>query len=165
MKLKEKLEKNNYLVILTRETESGIQDDTAKTIKEMKNSELKKRVEIGNNSNADIFVSIHLNKIEQGQYYGWQTFFQKNSTNSKLLAECIQKAITEVIADRENKREALVISNKYLTDHIKIPTTIVECGFLSNEEEEKLLQTEEYQNRLVEGIYKGIEKYFSDLKC
>ena len=160
MKLKEKLEANNYLVILTRETESGIQDSTAKTIREMKNSDLKNRVKIGNNSNADIFISIHLNMIEQEQYYGWQTFFQKKNNSSQRLAECIQKSICETITDRENKREALAISNKYLIDNIKIPITIVECGFLSNNEEEKLLQQDEYQNKLVEGIYKGIEKYF-----
>ena len=126
----------------------------------MKNSDLKNRVKIGNNSNADIFVSIHLNKIAQSQYWGWQTFFKKNNEESKRLAECIQKSISEVITDRQNKREALVISNKYLIDNIKIPTTIVECGFLSNEEEEKLLQTEEYQNKLVDGIYNGIVAYF-----
>ena len=160
LKLKEKLESNNFSVILTRENEEGIFDSNSKTIKAMKNSDLKNRVKIGNNSNADIFVSIHLNKIAQEKYWGWQTFFKNSSEESKRLAECIQKAINEVITDRQNKRAALSISNKYLTDNIKIPTTIVECGFLSNNEEEKLLQTEEYQDKLVEGIYNGIAKYF-----
>lgn len=154
------MESNNFSVILTRENEEGIFDSGAKTIKAMKNSDLKNRVKIGNNSNADIFVSIHLNKIAQEKYWGWQTFFKSSSEESKRLAECIQKAINEVITDRQNKRAALSISNKYLTDNIKIPTTIVECGFLSNNEEEKLLQTEEYQDKLVEGIYNGIVKYF-----
>lgn len=160
LKLKEKLEASNFKVILTRDNENGIYDSNSKTIRTMKNSDLKNRVKIGNNSNADIFVSIHLNKIEQENYWGWQTFFKKNNENSKRLAECIQKSISAVIVDKKNKREALSISNKYLVDNIKIPTTIVECGFLSNAEEEKLLQNEEYQNKLVEGIYNGIIKYF-----
>lgn len=160
MKLKEKLESNNFNVILTRENENGIYDSSAKTIREMKNTDLKNRVKIGNNSDADIFISIHLNKIEQSQYWGWQTFYKKSSEESKKLAECVQKGISEEISDRQNKREALSISNKYLTDNIKIPTTIVECGFLSNPEEAELLQQDEYQNRLVNGIYNGIIKYF-----
>lgn len=160
LKLKEKLEANNFNVILTREDENGIYDSSAKTIREMKNSDLKNRVKIGNGSNADIFVSIHLNKIEQSKYWGWQTFYKKSSESSKFLAECIQKSISEEISDRQNKREALSISNKYLIDNIKIPTTIIECGFLSNAEEATLLQQEEYQNRLVNGIYNGIMKYF-----
>lgn len=162
LKLKEKLEANNFNVILTRNSENGIYDSSAKTIREMKNSDLKNRVKIGNNSNADIFVSIHLNKIEQEKYWGWQVFFKKNNTESKRLAECLQKGINEVITDRDNKREALSISNKYLVDNVKIPIAIVECGFLSNEEECTLLQTNEYQNKLVDGIYKGIGKYFRD---
>ena len=160
LKLKEKLEQNGYNVILTREEENGIYDSSANTIREKKNSDLKNRVKIGNNSNADIFISIHLNKIEQSQYWGWQTFFKKNNADSKRLAECIQNSIQGVISERENKRVALVIANKYLVDNIKIPITIVECGFLSNDEEAKLLQEEEYQNRMVEGIFQGIVKYF-----
>lgn len=159
-KLKTKLEENNFNVVMTREDENAIYDSTAKTIREMKNSDLKNRVKIGNNSNADIFVSIHLNKIEQSQYWGWQTFFKKNNADSKRLAECIQNSIQGVISERENKRQALVIANKYLVDNIKIPITIVECGFLSNAEEAQLLQNDEYQNRLVEGIFLGIVKYF-----
>lgn len=160
LKLKEKLESSNYSVILTRENENGIQDSSAKTIKAMKSTDLKNRAKIGNNSNADIFISIHLNKIDQEQYWGWQTFYKKSSEDGKRLAENIQKSISETISDRQNKREALAISNKYLIDNIKIPTVIVECGFLSNVNEEKLLQTEEYQNKLVDGIYNGILKYF-----
>jgi len=159
-KLKTKLEENNFNVVMTREDENAIYDSNAKTIREMKNSDLKNRVKIGNNSNADIFVSIHLNKIEQSQYWGWQTFFKKNNADSKRLAECIQNSIQGVISERENKRQALVIANKYLVDNIKIPITIVECGFLSNAEEAQLLQNDEYQNRLVEGIFLGIVKYF-----
>lgn len=160
LKLKEKLESSNYSVILTRENENGIQDSSTKTIKAMKSTDLKNRAKIGNNSNADVFISIHLNKIDQEQYWGWQTFYKKSSEDGKRLAESIQKSISETISDRQNKREALSISNKYLIDNIKIPTVIVECGFLSNANEEKLLQTEEYQNKLVDGIYNGILKYF-----
>lgn len=125
----------------------------------MKVSDIKNRVKIGNESSADIFVSIHLNKISQQKYWGWQTFFKAGNEESKKLAESLQSGLNQTI-QKENKREALKINNIYIVDHVEIPIAIVECGFLSNEEEEKLLQTEEYQNKLAWGIYVGIMDYF-----
>ena len=125
----------------------------------MKVSDIKNRVKIGNESSADIFVSIHLNKIPQQQYWGWQTFFKNGNEESKKLAESLQNGLNETI-QKENKRESLKIENIYIIDHVEIPTAIVECGFLSNEEEEKLLQTDEYQDKLAWGIFVGIMNYF-----
>ena len=159
-KTKELLEQNGYKVILTRTGDDAIYDSKCKTIKEMKNSDIKNRVKIGNESNADIFVSIHLNKIQQSQYWGWQTFYKKGNEQGKKLSENIQNNITQVI-QKENKRVPLEINNIYIIKNVKIPTTIVECGFLSNEEEEKLLQDENYQSKLALGIYNGINEYFS----
>ena len=159
-KTKELLEQNGYKVILTRTGDEAIYDSKCTTIKEMKNSDIKNRVKIGNESNADIFVSIHLNKIQQSQYWGWQTFYKKGNEQGKKLSENIQNNITEVI-QKENKRVPLEINNIYIIKNVKIPTTIVECGFLSNEEEEKLLQDEEYQSKLALGIYNGINEYFN----
>lgn len=162
-KVQNLLEQSGATVLLTRSDENGIYAQNATTLREMKVSDMKNRVEIGNNSEADIFVSIHLNKIEQSQYWGWQTFFKKNDENSIQLAKNIQDGLNETI-QKENKREALKIENKYLVDHVKIPVAIVECGFLSNQEEEKLLQTEEYQSKLAWGIYIGIMNYWYEVK-
>lgn len=118
------------------------------------------RVKIGNNSNADIFVSIHLNKIEQSQYDGWQTFYKKGNEDSKTLATMIQNNLNNTIS-KENNRIPAQLNTVYLMKYVEIPITIVECGFLSNPEEEKLLQTDEYQNRLAWGIYNGINDYFN----
>jgi len=160
LKLKDLLEQSGNTVILTRNGENGIYDETCNTIKEKKISDIKKRVKIGNESNADIFISVHLNKIPQNQYWGWQTFFKKRNEESKKLATCIQKGLNDRMK-KKNKREPLKIENIYIVDHVQIPISIVECGFLSNEEEEKLLQTEEYQQKLAEGIYLGICNYFN----
>lgn len=75
------------------------------------------------------------------------------------MAEKIQKGLNETI-ERENARQSLKIENIYIIEHVKIPTAIVECGFLSNQEEERLLQTDEYQEQLAQGICKGIIDYF-----
>ncbi len=159
-KIKELLEQNGYKVIMTRSGDNEIYDSNATSIREKKNSDIKNRVKIGNESNADIFVSIHLNKIQQSQYWGWQTFYKKGNEQGKKLAENIQNNLTQVI-QKENKRVPLEINNVYIIKNIKIPTTIVECGFLSNPEEEQLLQNDEYQSKLALGIYNGIDEYFN----
>ena len=153
------LEEAGSTVILTRSDENGIYEEESNTLREKKVSDIKNRVKIGNESSADIFVSIHLNKIPQQQYWGWQTFFKNGNEESKKLAESLQNGLNQTI-QKENKRESLKINNIYIVDHVEIPIAIVECGFLSNEEEEKLLQTEEYQNKLAWGIYVGIMDYF-----
>ena len=76
LKLQALLEQSGANVILTRSDENAIYDLDKKTLRAKKNSDIKNRVKIGNNSSADIFVSIHLNKILQSEYYGWQTFFK-----------------------------------------------------------------------------------------
>ncbi len=159
LKLQNLLEQSGCNVILTRSDDNAIYDIDSKTLKEKKVSDIKERVKIGNNSSADIFVSIHLNKIPQQQYYGWQTFFKNGNDQGEKLANKIQENLNEAI-QKENKRVPLKIDNVYIIKHVEIPTCIVECGFLSNPEEEKQLMQDEYQNRLAWGIYTGIIDYF-----
>lgn len=159
MKVQNLLEQAGNTVILTRSDENGVYDIDKKTLREKKKSDIKNRVKIGNESEANIFVSIHLNKIPQEQYWGWQTFYKNGNENSKKLAKSLQNSLNQTI-QKENKREALKIENIYIIENIKIPTAIVECGFLSNQEELSLLQTDEYQDRLAWGIYVGIMDYF-----
>ena len=153
------LEQSGCNVILTRSDENGIYDLDSKTLRQKKVSDIKNRVKIGNESSADAFVSIHLNKIPQSQYYGWQAFFKVNCGESEELAKSLQEELNSSI-QRENKREALKITGKYIIEHVEIPIAIIECGFLSNPEEEKLLQQNDYQNRIAWGIYNGIMDYF-----
>ena len=159
LKVQNLLEQSGATVILTRSDEEGLYDIDSKTLREKKISDIKNRVKIGNESQADIFVSIHLNKIPQNQYWGWQTFYKEDSQDGKNLATSIQNSLNETI-QKDNKRVPMKIDNVYIIKHVEIPTAIVECGFLSNEEEEKLLLTDEYQNKLAWGIYTGIMDYF-----
>ena len=158
LKLQSLLESSGSTVILTRSDDSGIYEENSQSISQKKVSDIKNRVKIGNESSADIFVSIHLNKIPQGQYWGWQTFYNGNE-NSKNLATCIQNNLTETIST-ENKRVPHRLDNVYIMKHVEIPITIVECGFLSNTEESKKLDTDEYQDKLAWGIFNGIMDYF-----
>lgn len=159
IKLQNLLEQSGATVILTRSDENAIYDLDSKTLREKKISDIHNRVKIGNENQADIFVSIHLNKIPQSQYYGWQTFYKSGNEQSIKLAKSIQSNLNEAI-QRENNRVAMKIDNIYIVKHVEIPISIVECGFLSNPEEEKLLLEDNYQNKLAWGIYNGIMDYF-----
>ena len=159
LKLQNLLEQSGATVILTRSDEKAIFDIDSKNLKQKKISDIHNRVKIGNESSADIFVSIHLNKIPQSQYDGWQTFYKNGSEEGAKLAKSIQNSLNEAI-EKENNREAKTIENIYIIKHIEIPTTIVECGFLSNPEEEQKLLEDQYQNKLAWGIYNGIINYF-----
>lgn len=159
LKVQNLLEQAGCTVILTRSDENAIYDLDAKTLKQKKVSDIHNRVKIGNSSSADIFVSIHLNKIPQEQYDGWQTFYKKGNEQGQKLATSIQNNLNQAI-QKENKRVAKTIENIYIIDHVEIPISIVECGFLSNKQEEGLLLQDEYQNRLAWGIYTGIIEYF-----
>ena len=160
-KLKKELEDYGATVILTRSDESAIYDLDKTTLREMKVSDIKNRVKIGNEASADICVSVHLNKGDSSAYNGWQTFYKKNDEKGKRLATSIQNELKETIKV-ENKRTAHEISGIYLVDNVEIPITIVECGFLSNPQEAKKLLTDEYQNELAWGIYSGILNYFNE---
>ena len=160
LKLQNLLEQSGCLVLLTRSDENGIYDIDANSIREKKKSDLKNRVELINKSNANLLVSVHLNKFSESQYSGWQTFYRKNDNNSKNLSKLIQENLNLSI-QKTNKREALSIENKYIIDKTTIPACIVECGFLSNEEDLSNLKTKKYQEKIAWGIYTGIMDYFN----
>lgn len=158
LKLKKLLDSNFANVILTRSDENGIYD-TEGTIRSKKVSDMKNRVKIANDSNADIFVSIHLNKFKNEKYYGWQTFYRTGDESSKKLAESIQNNLNNYISV-ENKRTPQSLNKIYIMKNVKAPVAVVECGFLSNPAEAKLLQDSAYQEKLAWGIYNGIVEYF-----
>ena len=160
LKLQKIIEQSGARVILTRSDENGIYSTDSTSIRNKKVSDIKNRVEIANGSDADIVVSIHLNKFSgSSEYKGWQTFYQKGKKESSNLANKIQENLNNNI-EENNNRKVLPLTNVYIMDNIEIPTVIVECGFLSNKEDTENLKKEEYQNKLVWGIYLGIQDYF-----
>mgnify|MGYP002803196505 FL=1 len=109
LKVQNLLEQSGCTVILTRSDDNAIYDLDKDTLREKKVSDIKNRVKIGNESSADIFISIHLNKISESQYYGWQCFYKNNDENSKRLANTLQATLNETI-EKTNDRVALPLS-------------------------------------------------------
>lgn len=154
-KLQKKFEKSN--VVMTRTEDISTMDRDLKSYK--KRSDLNNRVRAM--KDGDIFVSIHINRFEQAKYKGAQVFYSKNSEKSKSLADFIQESLVKNV-DPENKRIAAAAQDSiFVLKAATIPSVVVECGFISNPEEEKLLLSDGYQQKIADAIYLGISNYFN----
>ena len=159
LKLRDKLEKSGYNVYMTRDEDEGLYQK-GNTVREKKREDLNRRVEMKKETECDIFVSIHQNMFPQSKCYGAQVWYASND-NSYNLATVVQDSIKESVKDN-NKRVAKPAAEAYLIlrDKYEGASILVECGFLSNPDEEAKLKSDEHQNLIVEGISNGIDKYF-----
>ncbi|MGE6489543.1 N-acetylmuramoyl-L-alanine amidase [Paenisporosarcina sp. NPDC076898] len=131
---------------------------TFPTIRARKLADLKLREEMIVNSDADLFISVHVNSIPDARWRGAQVFYHREGhEGGAAVAKAIQGAIREHIGNTE--REALAIKQVYLLKKATVPAVLVETGFLSNPEELKLLTSKEYQEQMAEAIADGIEEY------
>ena len=157
LKLRRLIEQAGGVALMVREDDSGLYDATKRTGR--KAEDLKNRIKMFSESEADVSISIHLNSFTQSQYYGAQTFYKEGDNHSRMLAEYIQTEMLAVM-DRGNDRKIKPKSDLYIFKGNDIPGALVECGFLSNPEEEHLLIQDQYQERLAWSIFSGIVKYF-----
>ena len=162
LNLKDLLEVSGYNVIMTRLEDTAIYDKNCTSLREKKRSDLKNRLEIikENSGDSNIFISVHQNKFTDPKYSGSQIFYSKNNPLSQELATHIKKSIVELVQPDNTREIKPGDKSIYLLHNSHIPSAIVECGFLSNEEEKNNLLTDSYQNRLAWGIYNGIIDYF-----
>lgn len=150
LKLKKELENNGAIVYLTRYDDIDLSIST----NNHKKSDLNNRVRAINNSNADLFISIHLNSYGTS-WYGVQIFYDDNNSNNEVLASIMDKNIKNLNGNRTYKKK----NNLYLLKNIKIPGILVEVGFLSNENERYLLTNSKYQEKVSKSLCNGIKEY------
>jgi N-acetylmuramoyl-L-alanine amidase len=161
LRLRKYLEESGSLVLMTRDEDVGLYTEGG-TIRKKKNEDLRNRKRLFDESNADLVISIHSNSFQESKYYGAQAFYNPNCEASKLASELIQEELIRVL-DNGNTRKAKAKNDVYILKNVKVPTVIVECGFLSNPKEEILLQNPDYQQKIAWSIYVGILKYFNRL--
>ena len=154
--IKEMLEAQNISVIMTREEDKDLATETQKR----KLSDIKERVKLMEESNADAIISIHQNSYPDADIYGAQCFYPTNSEEGKNLATILQTQIIES-TNQTKIREIKANDDYYLLKHSTTPIVIVECGFLTNPEEEQLLLSDEYQRKMAWSIHLGILKYLN----
>ena len=152
------LENAGAIVIMTRTTDDDV--DGMDGVKH-KSKDMVQRKKLS--EGGDILVSIHQNSFTQPSVHGAQTFYNSKSEEGEALAKSIQRSIKEV-ADLDNRREAKSNTNYYVLKATDLPAVIVECGFLTNPEEEKKLNSESYQNQMALGIYLGILRYYEQVQ-
>lgn len=157
MYLKEIAEANGKQVIMTRTEDISLHTTDSAKVRDQKRSDLENRRQILQNNNTGIFVSIHMNKYESADVKGAQVFYANNDP-SRTLANKIQTSLINGLADGNKRVAKPAPSNLYIFKGCNSTAVVVECGFLSCPEEEKLLATEEYQRKLAQYIYDGIYK-------
>ena len=153
--LKKELQDKNYKVIMTREKDTGLYDesDTNKKI-----ADLHKRIEIMNQSDVKLVVSIHQNSFTGESSKGAQVFYQSTSEEGKKFAGIMQKKIASCINDGNHRIEK-ANSDYYILKNSSPVAIIVECGFLSNPQEAALLSDDKYQKKMSSAIAQGISEY------
>lgn len=147
--------------VMTRVDAQALDYDPSRTVRENKVADIRAREKIVGAVASPVFVSIHLNKFPEPQYHGAQVFYSINHAGGKPLAEAIQRALIEG-CDPDNRRAAKQAeSSVYLMRTLRCPAVIVECGFLSNPEEETRLADENYHKKLAACIVTGFLRYES----
>ena len=120
-------------------------------------ADMNKRVELVNKSQGDALISIHQNSFTDDTVRGAQAFYQEDDESSKLFAESVQSQLMSQLPDARKEANA---GDYYLLKESNFPAIIVECGYLTNSDEESLLITEDYQNKVAYSIMCGVVKYF-----
>lgn len=159
-KLAEVLEARGAAVIMTREGDDAIYDEGAKTLREMKRSDMNKRRNIIKKSGADLFVSIHMNSFSDSRINGLHIFYDKSHPEIEELAKKIQDGIGRVTGAKTHTVKT-ADEKLFLMKNPSVPSILAECGFLSNPEEEKKLTDDEYQSKIAWAIADEVLKYYN----
>lgn len=144
-----------FNVVLTRKTEGGLYGTSTKGFKLR---DMKKRREIIENCSADMVISIHQNKCPLPSRRGGIVFYDTNSECGKTLAQSIQNELNKI---EDYPTQSALAGDYYMLKCTSSPSVIVECGFLSNKDDEQLLITEKFQKQIAYSIFKGAVAYYS----
>lgn len=152
LRLKNALSKHGVDVILTRD---GDYDLSNPNVSRRKKSDFDNRINLINESGADLYLSIHINFLADSRYYGAQVFYVNDNED---LAKCIQDEFVRKL--NSPMREKKLNDSIYMYKKLNIPGVLIECGFISNDRERNLLVNSDYQDKIVDSIIDGLLKYY-----
>lgn len=155
LKLRDLLEEKGIHVIMTREEDMGLYEETDSN---RKRADLNKRIEIINSSDAEFAISIHQNSFTEEYVKGAQVFYHQQSGEGKKLALILQEELKKGLQDG-NHRNAKSNESYFMLKKTDCPLVIIECGYLSNNAEASLLVEEAYQDKLAQVICQGVLAY------
>ena len=151
--LKDKLEAAGINVIMTRSDENAMIEGSGR---KWKKDDMQKRKELIKACRPNMVISLHQNSYTNHSLRGAQVFYDKTSDISKQIAEFIQEQFKTHL---DKSIKATSPGDYFMLKCTTAPSVIVECGFLSNEEDERLLSSPEYQDKIIDCIHKGIVKF------
>jgi N-acetylmuramoyl-L-alanine amidase len=146
------------MVLMTRDTDTDLSDPGTIGASAKKREDLKRRVALANDNEADLYVSIHVNSTSDPSRRGAQTFVQQGSAESKKASQMIQSELAGLLKNTARQPSEV---DFYITRNTSMPAVIVEIGFMTNETEEKLLADPVYQGKVAWAVYAGMVKYFA----
>lgn len=152
-RLCEILSQAGAVVVMTREDDKSYSDK--------KKTDLDARIALAEKQQADIFLSIQGNALKSSRWTGAQTFYHPRSEEGKRLAVCVQQEMGRIL--KNTKRQARPHTEAYILRQLTMPAAVIEVGFMSNPQEEKMLNDPYYQGKVAWSIYAGIVKYFSEV--
>ena len=156
--LRDMLELSGFDVVLTRSEDISIYDAGVEGIRNQKLSDMDNRLEIVQSYPDSIFLCIHQNNYTDPQYFGGQMFYNNNNPNNRTLAQIMQNKFAEL--QPGNDREIKLSGDElFLLKSNQNPSLMIECGFLSNPDEEARLSTWEYQQQVAFTIFGGVMEY------
>lgn len=146
---------------MTRTDENALGYDPSRSVRENKIADIKAREQFVQETSNPVFLSIHLNKFSDARYHGAQVFYSPSHPDSRTLAERMQETLAEGCDPANTRQAKQAESTIYLMKKLECPAVIVECGFLSNPEEEQRLSDTEYHKKLAASIVTGYLRYES----
>lgn len=156
--LRDMLELSGFNVVLTRDEDISIYDAGVEGIRNQKLSDMDNRLEIVQSYPDSIFLCIHQNNYTDPQYFGGQMFYNNNNPDNRTLAQIMQNRFAQL--QQGNDREIKLSGDElYLLKSNPNPSLMIECGFLSNPDEEAKLATAEYQQQVAFTIYSGVLEF------
>ena len=143
-------------VVMTRREDADLCTENRPANLTKKRQDMQNRIALAKENQADMVLSIHMNEYRVRSESGPQVFYREGCDSGRLLAGCVQRAL---IRHLQPRKERAALAGDYFILQLEVPSVLVECGFISNAEEEKLLLDEDYQKRLAESIAAGVEEY------
>ena len=157
--LKDVFQEMGFEVILTRKTEAGLYGAPTKGFKKR---DMERRKEIIENAQPALVLSIHQNYYPSQYLRGGQVFYNADNARSHALAECLQGQINSLYAEQRVKARSTMKGDYFMLECTSYPSVIVECGFLSNANDEALLGTKIWQEKLAHSMAVGVMEYLSE---
>ena len=157
--LKTALEEMGFEVVLTRKTEAGLYGTTAKGFKKR---DMQKRKEIIEAAEPAMVISLHQNFYPTKNTRGGQVFYSKENVGGQKLAGIFQNKLNGLYGKEGARGRNIASGQFFMLECADCPSVLVECGFLSNREDERLLTDERWQKLLAETLAVGVMEYFSD---